>query len=137
MDRSLDRAELFWKQVKGLSTGFALAGAALLFLLFENGRPLALGFLLGSIASIIRFRLQYRSLVAMAKSDASPMVKGGLLGYGLNALALAVAFIFRPILSPWTAIAGLLITNACTLIVGYLAGDLSGTENATAAGGDA
>jgi len=132
----MERAELFWKQVKGLSTGVALAGAGLMFAFFEGGRALALGWLLGCVASIIRFRLQYKSLVAMADSDASPMVKGGLLGYGLNAAALGAAFIFRPILSPWTAIAGLLVTNACTLVVGFLAGDISRTQG-TAAGSDA
>ncbi len=137
VNRSLDKAELFWKQVKGLSTGIALAGAGLFFAFFEGGRALALGWLLGSVASIIRFRLQYKSLVAMAKSDASPMVKGGLLGYGLNAVALAAAFLFRPVLSPWTAIAGLLVTNLCTVIVGYLAGDLSRTQGTTTVGGDA
>lgn len=136
MDRSLQSAERFWKQSRGLATAMTLVVTAVLYLGWMDGKRLALGFLLGAVASIIRHRLRYRALLRLVQGGAGPTVRAGLFGYALNALALGAAFMFRHVLSPWATIGGLLVMNAATLIVGFLAGDISRAESTSAAGGD-
>ena len=107
----------FWKRSVRLAVAVTLAVALALWALWPSeGRPLALGLLLGSMAGIARFRLSLGTLLRGPTSAA--MVRSRLLGYGISAAALLIAFLLEPI-SPWTCALGLLVMNAALLLTDW------------------
>jgi hypothetical protein len=105
--------DAFWRSSVRTAVAVALSGAAALAA--AGGTHLALGFLLGSSVSVLRFRMSYGALVGGASR--SRLVRLRLAGYALNAVALALAFSLRPVLSAWTTAAGLVVMNASLLAV--------------------
>ncbi len=112
MNDGRQELERFWRRAVHLAQGAALGGAAALYLL--GGRGPALGLLLGSLVSMLRFHLRYRSLRRGPSTGA--LVRLRLLNYLLSGAALAVAFTFSEVISPWTTIAGLLVMNVSVII---------------------
>lgn len=100
----------FWRRAVRLALSLILIGAAALYFFTEQGTALALGLMLGGAASVLRFNLRYRVLTKLRA--AGPLVRVLLVGYVLNGLVLASAFIFRETISPWSTAAGLLAMNA-------------------------
>lgn len=121
-----------WRCANRLATFTALAGAVVLYFAVDPGRALALGLLLGSIVSILRFKLSYGTMRASLEADAQstppmlrirPMLGIRVVNYGLSAGALAVAFLLPATFSPWTAVPGLFVMNAAILASELLWGD--------------
>jgi hypothetical protein len=113
----------FWRRSVRLAVGLALAGALALWALWPQdwpagtGRSLALGLLLGSAAGVARFRLSLG--VLLGGPSRAAMVRSRLMGYGVSAAALLVAFLFRSAISPWTCAVGLLVMNAALLLTNW------------------
>ena len=103
----------FWKRSVRLTQALLLLGAALLYLCAPNGRALALGLLLGGIVSVLRFKARYAAL--RCAGGAGMLVGARLLGYGLSALALALAFTQPETFSPWSTVGGLVTMNFCVV----------------------
>jgi hypothetical protein len=111
----------FWKRSVRLAVAVTLAVALALWVFWPadwpfQGRSLALGLLLGSIAGVARFRLSLRTLLRNPTSGA--MVRSRLLGYGISAAALLIAFLLEPI-SPWACALGLLVMNAALVLTDW------------------
>lgn len=105
-----------------LAVAVSLAAAVGLWALWPKdwsfeGRTLALGLLLGSAAGIARFRLSLSVLLRGPTSGA--MVRARLMGYGISAVALLIAFLLRDTISPWTTAVGLLVMNAALLLTDW------------------
>ena len=109
-----------WHAARGLAVCAVLAGAAGLYAFFEGGRALALGFILGGATSILRYRFRYSALLKMQAKGAGVAVRSRFYGYAANAVALAVAFLARPMISPWSTIAGLFVMNACVVAAEFM-----------------
>jgi hypothetical protein len=107
-----DGLQAFWRRSVRLACGIAAAGAAVLLAATGEGRA-ALGFLLGSGVSLLRFRLRYRALADL--SAVGPVVRSRLAGYALSAVPLAIAFAFPHVAAPWPTVAGLLVMNVSVL----------------------
>jgi hypothetical protein len=112
----------FWRRSVRLAVALTLAAAVALWALWPadwpfSGRALALGLLLGSAAGVARFRLSLG--VLLRGPTASAMVRSRLLGYGLSAVALLVAFLLRDSISPWTCAVGLLMMNGALLLTDW------------------
>ena len=117
------QAEQFWRRAVRSAIGFTLASAGVLCFCFPAGKPLALGLLLGGAIGIYRYRLRYRALVRLREAGAHTLVRSRLIGYVLNALGLAAAFLFSQTVSPWTTIAGLFVMNASLIATELLSRD--------------
>jgi hypothetical protein len=108
--------ETFWKTALRVARGIALIGAVILYAF--GGRPPALGLLLGSLVSILRFQMRHS---AMRKGPTTAaLVRLRLIGYGMSAAALALAFAFRSVFSPWTTAPGLLVMNVSVVVAELL-----------------
>jgi len=117
MSDAYSAAERLLRRASRAATLAVLAGAVVLYVGFREGRPLALGLIVGGAASILRYRMRYRALVRLPDAGAGVLVRARLLGYLLSGAALAVAFLLRRTISPWSAIAGLFVMNGCILAV--------------------
>lgn len=105
----------FWSKSVRLTVAAALAGSLALWALAgDNGRALALGLLLGTMAGVIRFRIALRTL--MAGPSAGAVVRSRMIGYVISGAALLVAFLFRERISPWTTAVGLLVMNGSLVL---------------------
>jgi len=120
MDHTSAELRRLWHVSRRVATGLVLALAALLYVLMDDGVALALGLILGALASMLRYRLKYSALVQMPQGGAGKLVRSRFFGYLITAAALAVAFLARPLISPWTTIPGLFVMNACVLAVELL-----------------
>jgi hypothetical protein len=112
----------FWRRSVRLAVAVTLAAGAALWVLWPQewlfeGRALALGLVLGSAAGVARFRLSLRTLLKGPTS--AGMVRARLLGYGISAAALLVAFLLRDAVSPWACAVGLLMMNAALVITDW------------------
>lgn len=109
----------FWVKSQRLAVIVIAVAAPLLYCLHEQGKALALGWLLGGTASILRYRLHYRVLMRLLRVEGTGggiLVRTRLLTYLLSGAALAAAFCFRAVISPWTTIAGLFVMNVCVIV---------------------
>jgi hypothetical protein len=120
MDHTSEDLKRLWHVSRRVATGLVLAVAALLYVAAEDGVALALGLILGALASMLRYRLKYSALVQMPRAGAGKLVRSRFFGYLITAAALAVAFLARPLISPWTTIPGLFVMNVCLLAVEVL-----------------
>jgi hypothetical protein len=111
----------FWRRATRTAQCGVLGGAVLLYALAPNGRALAIGLLLGAVASMARFRLMYGALVRMRSSKG--LVKVRLVNYVLSGAALALAFAMADTISPWTTVAGLFAMNASLIATELLWSD--------------
>ena len=134
MRSSASQLERLWRASRRAAVVAVLAGAAVLYVAFEDGDALALGLILGGTASVLRYALRYSALLRIGGSGAGGLVRSRFYGYFVNAAALLVAFLARPAISPWSAIAGLFVMNACVvatelLTAGHRKGRASVREN--------
>ena len=109
-----------WHVARRVAVGLVLAAAAVMYVALERGDALALGLILGGAASLLRYRLKYTAVLTMQEKGAGRLVRSRFYGYLINAAALAAAFWARPVISPWTAIAGLFVMNVCVVAVEML-----------------
>jgi len=113
--------DAFWRRsVRLAALTVAVVGAAL-WALAPAGESLALGLVAGGATGVARFGLRYRAFRRMR--SARSLVRSRLLAYALNAPALAAAFAFPRLISPWSTAAGLLVMNVCVLAAELLEPD--------------
>jgi len=120
MDHLPEKLERLWHASRRVATVLVLGAAALLYVSMDNGVALALGLILGGLASMLRYRLKYSALTQMPEGGAGKLVRSRFYGYLVTAAALAVAFLGRPLISPWSTIPGLFVMNACLIAVELL-----------------
>ncbi len=107
----------FWaRSMKFARLAVMAVGVALCFAP-TGAKALVLGWLLGGSCSMLRFRLRYRALL---RGAAGAMVRSRLLAYALSALALAPAFAFPRVVSPWSTVPGLFVMNAAVVLSAVL-----------------
>jgi len=115
VQRCDDELQAFWQRSVRLAQGALLVGAFVLYVAVpELGTPLALGLLLGGMASIRRYRLSLRALLS---GQAGAMVRTRMLNFAISGAALGLAFWQKDVFSPWSTAAGLLVMNGSIVIV--------------------
>jgi hypothetical protein len=121
MDDGEQRLLSFWRTARRLAVAIVLGGAAVLYVAAPEGRPVALGWVLGGAVSILRYTAYFRALGRIAASPGA-VVRARLIMYAMSGAALAVAFAFAETFSLFGTAAGLLAMNAAVFVAGLLTG---------------
>jgi hypothetical protein len=120
MDDGERRLLSFWRTARLLALVLVLGGAAVAWFALREGRPVALGWLLGGMVSILRYSLYFRALGRMVSPGV--VIRARLVMYALSGAALAVAFALPGRFSLLGTAAGLLAMNAAVFFAGLVTG---------------